>query len=1244
MNSRFLLIVTICASIALNATDISGLAFVPWQTDDLPQANLALNERGFSLSFHKKEGSRNYALAIGNVPANTVVPAQYKISFQMKGGALNKNTLMDLSLAVAAPNSGEWITKYSDSVSCDCKTWKTIIMGLDSHFNLSDALWDVKQIKFHLRGGQNPNGFTSAEVRNVRIVPASELGPEGLEYQVRMPPSLKERLHSDAPPLVRVHFDLDNEDRGAFIPQDPNGNGLREKNFHDGFRGFLLRGVDGCHQGQGCEFLSPDDTRFFQLVDDPALADVIVYSRAMAAPDIPHVHPNKPMLVFGNVADADVREALPVTVTYLSPNDYAKRQRVRPVISHPLLDGDVISDAAFGKYAEITVKDGARRLLDFADGSPCVVEGDHVLYAATGIGAQLLPDSFFYDRFLLKAILYLAGKPEAFPALDALKHQLQAREAEAEQQCIAEILQEAGLKDSRDNWQMGMSKNNFGRFGYQPTGQLLCAALRKDMAIENGAVAFRMDFTEQPVPDEPPSIIMEDVSWTGRRFRICNQGNRLQMQISLLLPFVRYAQTPRQLFLALEGTVHVAVIEDGKGRRNVRLASSPLLYNKARDGALKRPWLLLYGEEDEAVPLQVVFSRNPLQLQARFSDDGLEGIDITFAQDDAEILCGWPWGTAPQATRTWPQKLPQVVVRKLDTQAKLALNYPDGCDEIFRIAPDGRHIQILQRTRNRHIANDWDVPPFPHALMPPLMAFALKERIVASNDRKYALVAIKDSLTDMETPTRFGPSLMALGRSTLSYFLPLPNTQADIVTGGFASTDDPWIQEANAAIKNGVRWSWGGGAPFELLSFDSPMGNRGGENISPFTWQYGLSTALQGYFLLDDEAKAALRRRVSARFTEPLDQYQYKYMARHRMEPFTGLAYPVLFRSIFRLGVNAPPDEGTQCNYADCNEASVLMTWIAELLADRFGMTSLVKANWPFLKYAASHQKVMDDWAYHAASCREDGAGAWIDMLNGEYSGMVCHARLTAIVGDTKEERDALYRAAKRMVPTLARLRFHHWLGEPDDPKSPQRLHSVILGFGDDGCKTYPIPIPINGNSTQAMDLFDFSEGAPGSLFRLYDAWALPEIHHYLRNFALPAMAKPEGFLGAERVLQVLGYFTAPYMEWEAWSNQSIESNRRRWHKDWVGIAAGYPLALLLHRKFNAPLLSVCQQVKIEDLRFDVASRELNLTVTATEKSIMEIPTPQQLIVNGMPVAINASPSIRLPLQPGFNRITAAYP
>ena len=1072
----------LAVSLLLVVNMSQGYHFIVWQSPELPKGEIEQDGNKFKLSMRTTAGTRNYTIAIGNTP-DVQVPAQYKLVFKIRGGRLNRNTRVGIHILTDPGNGGKWMTHRATEFSGDSQDWRTVVMGLDSDFHLSDAMWKVVQVKFHLNGDRNPNGYSEIEVKDIRFANAESLGPEGVNYIVRMNQSLKQAMiqpNASAEETqaaknqkpVAVYFDLDNEDMEAFVPLKDSKMAYHEANMDAGFRGLLLKGVDGRYRGQGTAGLEVMDSwsHLLEMVDKAEDADVIVYSRAKGDSNVKHALPGKKLIVFGHVADDDVKAVLPVELTYLDSHDYAVRKRVKPAKRHPIFEKEKLNDAAFGMYYDVKLKSGAKRILDFEDGRPCVVERKGIIYATTGIGTQLLPDSFYYDRFLLRAILYLAGREKSFGQLDEIKNTLQeaermAREIDVEQTKIAVPERLFG------KWRTGMSYNNFGRFGYEIAEGLLCCSLRKDMGVENGSQAFRLDVPKPMVKEDapPPSLEMESVSWTGKRMKISNSGLEYYMEVSLLSPFVRYDLMPSTMDLTLENVAEYAVFQTTADNeiQQVRLADRPSFYirNENDDNKLKSPWLLLYHPGIQC-PLLLVFDSTPLQMTARMEDGSVTGIRFTCGRDNGFLLCGWPFGSRPVDTSNWVHGLPDNVIWRLDLMAQMALSYPAACREIYKIDRVAKQVRIVQMTHHRWQRNEWGIQKLEYGVMPPLMAFAEDEGVLVSRLWADSEVPATGVLVNLQTPTRFGPLKAVMGRPTLTYSIDLPNVEADIMTSGYKS-DDVWLKEANDAFAGGVKWSWGGGAKYEIMRFDEPNGYRGGDNMNPFGWHFGLTTALQGYFMLNAENRAKLRERVNHRYVEALEQYQYKAFARHRMEPFSGLMYPVMFRSIYPMGVNYAEGEGTKFNYGDCNEASVVETWVGELLANRFGMKSLIQANWPFYKYNVQHQKVMDDWAYHAASCRENGTGAWIDMLNGEYAGMISHARLAMLMGDEAEADDALYRAAKRMVPTLMRLRYHKYLGEPNDISDAKRTISLVTGFGEYGEKTYPKPLQVNNNVLQ---------------------------------------------------------------------------------------------------------------------------------------------------------------------------------
>ena len=1221
-----------CACLALllitGATIAADLTFAPYLAEHLPKSELTVIPRGFRLSFSNEEGKDNYAIAIAST-GGLIVPAQHKLVMILRGHAKNKNTSVAVHILTAQDGSDKLVTHYSKSVSGDGTDDRTLILGLDSDFHLADAQWDLRQIKIHLNGRDNPNGFSALDVRDLRIAAPDELGvagdfvvmptPEQVLPRNRPAPAPAAMPSPGLPKPVTVFFDLDNEDVDAFIAIKQSGVQPPERNHHDGFRGYLLKGAEG----------------LVELVASPDHAEVVVYSRAAAAPDVAHVHPGKKLLVYGQVADADVLAALPLSWQRRDGNDdYVDRLPLQATpAGQELLAGATLSPSAFARYFDLAPASDARRLIDFADQSPCVLRSTDTMYVAAGIGAGIIPDGQFYDRFLLQAILYLTRGKDALALLENRSQALRDQQQRSARALVSRVATAAGIPaNQHDAYQVGMSKDNFGRFGYSVGEGLTIANISSNTMVSNGRQNYLLTVPEQ---EGQRALAVTAIDWVGKTYRITCGSLSYDLQFSLLTPYIRYGFGANQQALMLpENLATHAVVITTKGARHYNLAQQDVLYDRQRDGDLAQPWLLLFQNGD-CRPLHVVFSHQPQAITTTVRDGAIEDIRCHGTPDQplGDILCGWPWGAKDVQAAPWVDTLPADVLTRLGLFTAIAVNYPAGCDEIFRIDPQSQRVHIVQMTRFQPIATAWNSAHRDLAVMPPLMAFAAKENL---------LVHPESPLQDLDLPSKYGPSKAVMDSAVLRYAIDLPVAR-DIILPDI-DTADPWREQYNALFAGGVRWSWGGGAPADNVSPALPGGGRGGDNISPFTWQFGLTTSLQGYHLLNPENRAKLRQRVQRRFIEPLDLFQYKNHARHRREPFSGLEYPVTFRSTYALGVNYADGFGTSYQYGDVNEACSIITWLGEQLADRFALRPLIETNWAYFKYVMRHQMVIDDWAYHAGSCREDGAGAWIDMLNGEYAGMLSYARLAAIAGDQPAHEHALYRAAKKAVPTIARLRFHRYLGEPVPFGDPKRSLAVVTGFNEfAGAQSYRLPLRLNSNIIWAMDLFDFSQGAPGSLYRLYDRYAKPELLAYMRAYTIPAFTSPDGFQAGFRYLQPLAWFQADNDQLNQWTDELFSRLSDQSAKDWPGITVPYPVGLVMARKYHAPVLEQCQCLQLTEATYDVQLRQLKLSIQADAQSRAVIPTPKTLSVNGRSHTLPVTDTMPLPLQPGPNTIQAQY-
>ncbi|MGI5922823.1 MAG: hypothetical protein ACOX9E_02655 [Lentisphaeria bacterium] len=1216
-----------CLALVLitGAAIAADLSFAPYRAKNLPKAEVNAIPRGFRLSFNNEEGKDNYAIAIADT-GGMIVPAQHKLVMKLRGDAKNKNTRVDVHILTA--QDGKLITHRARAVTGDGTGDRNLILGLDSDFHLADGQWNLRQIKVHLNGRDNPNGFSALEVRDLRIVAPDELGVAGGFVVIPTPEQVSSRRRPRAaqaalpsPGLAKpvpVFFDLDNEDIEAFISIRQSGKQPPERNRHDGFRGYLLKGAEG----------------LVELVANPEQAEIIVYSRAAAAADVAHVHPGKKLLVYGQVADADVLANLPLQWQRRDIDDYVTRLPLQATTAgQDLLAGAALSRSAFACYFDLKPTQDAQRLIDFADQTPCVLRSADCMYVATGIGAGIIPDDQFYDRFLLQAILYLTRNKDALALLEKRAQALREQRQRADDELVSSVANAAGIPAAEHSeYQVGMSKDNFGRFGYS-IGEGLCVGnLSSNTMLSNGHQNVLLTVPEQP---GRRSLAVTAIDWVGKSYRVSCGSLSYDLQFSLLTPYVRYGFGRNQQALMLpENLADYAVLITTKGALHCDIRRQEVIYDRRRDGELAKPWLLLFQNGD-CRPLHVVFSHQLQAITATVRDGAIEELRFHGSPEQplGDVLCGWPWGSKDVNAAPWTETLPGDVLTRLDLFTAIAVNYPVGCDEIFRIDQQKQRVHIVQRTRFQPIATAWDITPRDIAVMPPLMAFAIEENL---------LVHPESPLQDLDLPSKYGPVKAVMDSAVLRYAIDLP-ASSDIILPDIDCAD-PWREQYNALFAGGVRWSWGGGAPADNVSPAIPGGGRGGDNISPFTWQFGLTTSLQGYHLLSPENRAKLRRRVQRRFIEPLDLFQYKNYARHRREPFSGQEYPVTFRSIYALGVNYAEDFGTGYQYGDVNEACSVITWLGELLADRFGLRALAETHWAYFKYVMRHQMLIDDWAYHAGSCREDGAGAWIDMLNGEYAGMLSYARLAALSGDQAEQQQALYRAAKKSVPTIARLRFHRFLGEPVPFGDPGRSIALVTGFNEfSGAQVYRLPLRLNSNIRGAMDLFDFSQGAPGSLYRLYDRYAKPEVLAYMRAYTIPAFIAPEGFQSGFRYLQPLAWFEADNELLKQWTDELFALRGERATKDWPGITVPYPVGLVMARKYNVPVLELCQSLQLSEAGYEPQERRLKLSIQADAQSRAIIPKPKSLSVNGRPQPLPITDSMPLPLQPGMNEIEALY-
>ena len=717
-------------------------------------------------------------------------------------------------------------------------------------------------------------------------------------------------------------------------------------------------------------------------------------------------------------------------------------------------------------------------------------------------------------------------------------------------------------------------------------------------------------------------LTVTGIDWAGKEYCIRNDNTEWMMRFSLLTPFVLYRFSEKKTFLGQENIAEFALYQTATGVKKV--AVKDVFYDHSRDDAWTAPWLLLYRAKDTK-PLLLVFTSQPKKLTALFGDGTLEGFEIESASP-LTLSAGWPWGV-----RRFPDGLPARWEDTVELSLSWALNYPVACDEIFRIDQVNKLVHIIQQFHYLPLKDEWNTSLRNFVFLPPLTGFM-------STRKDY--VKTTEPLTDFGIDTGLGPTLGKIDASTVSFTLPLPEIAPDILPVGVKHESLNAFQNKNFA--GGVRFSCGGGIKTSEWTPANPNGTGIPlNNIDLFAWNFGLCMALQGAFFLTPENRLELDKRILARYIEPLDRYQYKNAFIHRREPFSGLRYPILFNSFYPLGVDYMPGTGSQVVYGDSNEACTVAIWLGQLLADAFGQSGLVRTNWSFLRYVMRYQEAIDDYSFSAGSCRETGVGASIDMLNCEYPNLIAYARLAQLNDDDEARKQALYRAAVKGIPTLARLTFADYYVRLY-PEFEGKKHFQITGFDETGAKLMIFPNNSH-NFHAANDLFNFSQGVPASLYYLYRQYGLAQIEEHLRERALPQLTRAKAIRG--EYLLVMGLFGVDLPLFA-----EGEKNARIFYlgNDWGGMRVAAEFGFPLWRSYGRIGLEEFADVNLQKMFYTPEDGLLTMNFQAGENAVLVLASdlmPLCLSVNGkaeMWTPLHGN-RLSLPIVPGPNKVEMSF-
>ncbi len=713
-------------------------------------------------------------------------------------------------------------------------------------------------------------------------------------------------------------------------------------------------------------------------------------------------------------------------------------------------------------------------------------------------------------------------------------------------------------------------------------------------------------------------IDVRHVDWVSKTSVLRIDDRKLAIIDTLLFPGAMYETRAKRLVLMADKLSHVAY-NGNKGIRMVKLRAADPVYAKNTAGRLGENWLLLWRDTEPAnPPLLVVLQRNPDAIRCKTIAGIPKALTFERAAGIGRLVIAYPFGMQIRFDlANWEERLPAEVISRCREFSRVAALLPVGCDELYAIDDRERTVTVIDRFRYRALQDDWNTTPRKMVFLPPLVSYC-RGRIPGLVSR------VKPGETSMHVPTKYGFLQGAANNDMIEYRVTLPEYHTSIPVN--VADDTALTDLINQHFQAGSKWSCGGGVPENAWDFRLKY-------CDMHAFLMGLMEALLGREYLDKPRKQRLFERVSFRLQKALELYQYKCVVRYREEPFSRLRYLITFDSFYKNPTLYKSGVGSRLIYGDANESSTLLPSVAYLYALHYGQWDFIKSNWKYLKEAMKLMFVSDDWAYMSTGCREFGAGAWIDMLNCEYPGIMAYAKLAREIGDRQEYHHALYRAARRMPPTLARLWFAEYVNTYYNREEQVR---IVSGFSETGVKAFTDRLSKN-YLLGGHVLFDTSQGTYKELDLLYRRYAGDRIGWYLKRLFLPSLVEKRLPVSFGALRNLAAWRILPFEELKRHA-LSYSVSQDHWQKDWPGMRQCDQVGTLITNRYPQVQLRDWKPARLVNSRFSPKKNLLTLifdnTVSESKSWCIRLRSclaPVKVVINGHEYARMESRTARTP-------------